>query len=274
MMKLHLFFYFIVAALILTSCRSQKKIQKVIAPKNDSVTVIINQPKIDTMALVKESIEQMSGNYITYQTFSAKIKVDYENSQGKQPDFTANVRMKKDEIIWLSLTGTLGIEGFRVIITKDSIRIMDKLSDTYTVRSLSYLQDLSHIPIDFTSLQNMIVGNPVFFNSDSIIAYRKDANDVTTLLSFTNIFKHLLTLSYDKKIVHSKLDDADPTRNRTCDLTYDEYESKNGVSFSTHRNIIISEKSKLEIQLKFKQFEINPPDQTYPFNVPKKFTRK
>jgi Domain of unknown function (DUF4292) len=266
--------YLIIIILLLASCRSQKKIQKVIAPKTDSVIVITDEPKIDTMALVRNAVDQMYSNYIYFQTFSAKIKVDYENSQGRQPDFTANVRMRRDEIIWLSLTGTLGIEGFRVIITPDSVRIMDKLSATYTARSLSYLQEISQIPLDFSTLQNMIIGNPVFFNADSISAYRKGANDDVTLLSFTNVFKHLLTLSGDKKITHSKLDDADPTRNRTCDLTYDEYESKNGVNFSTHRNIIISEKSKLEIQLKFKQFEINPQEQTYPFNIPKRFTRK
>ncbi|RTL58898.1 MAG: DUF4292 domain-containing protein [Sphingobacteriales bacterium] len=259
---------------VLASCRSQKKIQKAIAPKTDSVVVIVNEPKIDTLALVKDAIGKMNSYHIDFKTFSAKIKVDYQNNKGRQPDFTANIRMKKDEVIWISLTGTLGIEGFRVKITPDSIYIMDKLANTYTVRTLSYLQEISQIPLDFATLQNMIVGNPVFFNSDSISAYRKDATSNISLLSITTVFKHLLTLSNDDLITHSKLDDQDPTRNRTCDLTYEEYENKNGVNFSTYRNIVISEKSKLEIQLKFKQFDFNPVDQTYPFNVPKRFTRK
>ena len=266
--------YILLITAFLISCRSQKKIQKVIAPKEDSVVVIVNEPKIDTLALVKDAITKMNSYNIEFNTFSAKIKVDYQNSKGKQPDFTANVRMKKDELIWMSITGTLGIEGFRVLIKKDSIHIMDKLANTYTVHPLEYLQEISQIPLDFSTLQNMIVGNPVFFNADSISAYRKDVNEVVSLLSITTVFKHLLTLSNSNMITHSKLDDADPTRNRTCDLTYEEYENKNGVNFSTYRNIVISEKSKLEIQLKFKQFDFNPAEQTYPFNVPKRFTRK
>lgn len=272
-MKQNRILYFIALVALLASCRSQKKIQKAIAPKDSATVVIINEPKIDTVALVKSAIDKMNSYHINFKTFSAKVKVDYENNKGKQPDFTANIRMKKDEVIWLSLTAAFGIEGFRVMITKDSVHILDKLSNTYTVRPLSYLQEISSIPFDFNTLQDLIIGNPVFFNADSISAYRKIDNTVS-LLSITNIFKHLLTLSSDDIITHSKLDDSDPTRNRTCDLTYEEYEMKNGVNFSNYRNIVISEKSKLEIQLKFKQFEINPMDQTYPFNVPKKFTRK
>lgn len=271
-MKVINIFYLMVLVALLASCRSQKKIQKVIAPK-DTAVVIINEPKIDTVALVKTAIGRMNSYHINFNTFSAKIKVDYENSKGRQPDFTANVRMKKDEVIWLSLTATFGIEGFRVMIKKDSVYIMDKLSNTYTVRPLTYLQELSNIPFDFATLQDLIIGNPVFFNADSISAYREVDNTVS-LLSITDVFKHLLTLSSDDVITHSKLDDADPTRNRTCDLTYEDYDNKNGVNFSNYRNIVISEKSKLEIQLKFKQFEINPPEQNYPFNVPKRFTRK
>jgi Domain of unknown function (DUF4292) len=273
-MKKENLLYIILITALLASCRSQKKIQKVIGTPKDSVMVITDEPKIDTMALVRDAIGKMNSYTINFNTFSAKIKVDYENSKGRQPDFTANIRMKKDEIIWMSLTGTLGIEGFRVKITPDSIFIMDKLANTYTVRPLDYLQELSQIPLDFSTLQNMIIGNPVFFNADSITAYRKDANEVVSLLSITNIFKHLLTLSNANMVSHSKLDDADPTRNRTCFLTYNEYENKNGVNFSTLRNIVISEKSKLEIQLKFRQFDFNPAEQTYPFNVPKRFTRK
>lgn len=265
--------YIVFISAFILGCRSQKKIQKVIAAPKDSAVVVVNEPKIDTMALVRAAVGKMNGYRIDFNTFAAKIKVDYENSRGKQPDFTANIRMKKDEVIWMSLTGTLGIEGFRVMITKDSIHIIDKLSNTYTSRPLSYLQEISNVPFDFATLQDLIIGNPVFFNADSISAYRKVDNTVS-LLSYTSVFKHLLTLSSDDIITHSKLDDADPTRNRTCDLTYEEYETKNGVNFSNYRNIVISEKSKLEIQLKFKQFEINPPDQTYPFNVPKKFIRK
>ena len=57
--------------------------------------------------------------------------------------------------------------------------------------------------------------------------------------------------------MHSKLDDVNVARNRTADITYGEYENHNGVPFSTYREITVSEKNKLDIQLNFKQYEFN-----------------
>jgi hypothetical protein len=47
--------------------------------------------------------------------------------------------MKKDSLIWISVNGALGIEGMRVLIDKDSVRILNKLDKEYQVRSLEYL---------------------------------------------------------------------------------------------------------------------------------------
>jgi hypothetical protein len=42
-----------------------------------------------------------------------------------------------------------------------------------------------------------------------------------------NVFKNLLTIENDDyRIMHSKLDDVNTLRNRTCDITYDAYENK------------------------------------------------
>ena len=62
-------------------------------------------------------------------------------------------------------------------------------------------------------------------------------------------------------------------RNRTADITYSEYETKSGFSFSTYREITVSEKNKLDITLKFKQYEFNK-ELSVSFNIPKNYTRK
>ena len=87
-------------------------------------------------------------------------------------------------------------------------------------------------------------------------------------------FKNLLTLSADKKLLlHSKLDDVNIFRNRTADITYDEYTDINGKPFSTYRQIIASEKNKLDIRMNFKQFEFNK-ELSVSFSVPKNYKRK
>jgi hypothetical protein len=93
-------------------------------------------------------------------------------------------------------------------------------------------------------------------------------------MSLGTMFKHLLTVNKDDyALQHSKLDDVDAIRARTADLTYGEYQDKNGIHFSTYRKITVSEKSKLDIEMEFKQFDFNV-DLNFPFGIPKNYKRK
>lgn len=260
--------------LVFSACRSTKKIQQAIV-KKDTVAVVTPVEKLptheDTMRMVNEVLTNVQKKHIDFKTFSAKIKVDYSNNKGRQPDFVANVRMLKDSLIWISLSNDIGIEGIRVLISKDSIKLLDKLANTYQVRPLSHIQELSQIPFSFADLQSLLVGNPIFFNKDSVTSYTNNVNGYT-LLSIAPLFKNLLSVGNDYSIQKSKLDDNDPTLNRTCDLIYNNYESKTGVFFSTQRQITISQQNKLDVELKFKDYKFNE-ELSYPFTVPKKFKR-
>jgi hypothetical protein len=266
---------FLIAILLIgwsmQACRSTKKIQQAII-KKDTVTVSVVEPThADTVRMINEVLENVSKNFISYKTFSAKIKVDYYNIKGKQPDFVANVRMLKDSLIWMSLSNDLGIEGIRILITKDSIKVLDKLANTYQRRPLSSMQEISQIPFSFSHIQNLIAGNPVFFNRDSVTSYSKNATGFT-LLSTDSLFKNLLTINFNYQVEKSKLDDVDQKLNRTADLIYGEYENKTGMLFSTYREIFLSQQNKLDVQLKFKDYRFNE-ELTFPFTIPKKYKR-
>lgn len=258
-----------------SACRATKKIQQVIVKKDTVATVdtpvLILPTHADTVRMANEVLGNVEQKYISFKTFAAKIKVDYTNSKGRQPDFVANVRMLKDSVIWISLSNDIGIEGIRVLITKDSIKMLDKLANTYQIRPLSHIQELAQIPFTFSDVQNILVGNPIFFSKDSITSY-SNAPSGYSVLTYTTLFKNLLTIAADYTVTKSKLDDNDPALNRTCDLSYNDYENKNGVFFSTQRQITISQRNKLEVQLKFKDYKFNE-ELTYPFAVPKKFKR-
>jgi Domain of unknown function (DUF4292) len=262
----------VIVLALLSACRATKKIQQVIVKKDTVATSDQIVPThTDTMRMVNELLGKVDQNKIEFNTFSAKIKVDYTNSKGKQPNFIANIRMLKDSIIWVSLSNDIGIEGIRVLITKDSIKILDKLANTYQVRPLNMIQEISQIPFQFSDLQNILIGNPVFFNRDSITMYSQNANGYS-LLSVDPVFKNLLSINNEFQIYKSKLDDNDPTLNRTCDLNLSEYENKKGFLFSSYREIFMSQQNKLEVELKYKDYRLNE-ELTFPFTIPKKFKR-
>lgn len=258
--------------LALLSCKTTRQINKVIAPK-DSTTVFDNKTAEDSLKLINASLKTFEEHYIDFKTFSAKIKVDVEDSKGKQPDITAVVRIIKDSAIWMSLSASfLNIEVYRVLITKDSVILLNKQQKEVQYRSLDYLQEVAEIPVDFKDVQDLLIGNPVFYN-DSIKSYRH-LDDLILITVVGKVFKNLLTLSSsDKLLKHIKLDDINISRNRTADITYDDYENINGRQFSTYRQIIAAEKNKIDIRLKFKQYEFNK-ELSVTFYVPKNYKIK
>jgi hypothetical protein len=87
------------------------------------------------------------------------------------------------------------------------------------------------------------------------------------------LFKHLVTLdNTDYKILHSKLDDVDAMRNRTCDITFSDYDVSTGIPFATKRRITVAEKSKLDINLDYKSYVFNQPV-TFPMPDTKNFKK-
>lgn len=264
---------------IAASCKTVKKvatIQEAIDKKDTTQTVVITEtPKVDSASIVRGIMEKVVTNNIQFKTFNAKIKVDYESAENSD-SYTGYLSIAKDSLIYIRIRGSfLGIsaEGLQVKISKDSVVLVKKVGDKYVqYRTIDYLKEATQIPFDFSTLQDLLIGNPVFV-TDNIVSYR-DGPSTLSVLMVGEIFKHLITLSNeDFKVVHSKLDDVDIQRNRTCAISFSNYQPMGTYQFATQRKIVVAEKSKLDINLDFKEFALNEPLK-YAFEVPKNYKRK
>lgn len=272
---MHYNLLFIILAVFVIACKPVKKVQSIqtaMGKKDTAQTIVVKESaKVDSAALVKEIMSKVMSSKIDFNTFKSKIKVDYEGPNESQ-HVTAYIGIKKDSVILIKIVGPLGIVGLEVKITRDSVVLVNKVDKWVKRKSVNYLQDVSEIPFNFSTLQDIIIGNPVFLNSN-MVSYQSGARYLTVLM-VGDLFKHLVTLDKsDFKVLHSKLDDIDVQRNRTCDITFGNYELKNGRYFSTYRKIAVAEKSKLDINLDFKQYSFNEP-LSYTFEVPKNYKRK
>jgi len=265
---------------IVAGCRSTKKIQKVIAApsaKKDSAVTVTpmvtpEDRHADSLKVIRQTVEGLNRNRIDFQTFSARMKVHYEGGDGKDYEFNAFIHIKKDSLIWVSINAALGIEAFRLLITPDSVKILDKLKKIARLRSVSFLQEEIHLPVDFKAIQDLLLGNPIYLDTTNILFYKKDASAIS-LLSAGDLFKNYLTLNGDNTLRHCKLDDVDPFRARTCDLTYGDYEQRDTLRFSTYRKISVAEKTKVDIELGYKQWKFNEA-LSFSFNIPKNYRRR
>lgn len=275
-MKKYLILFVILIAF--AACRPIKKVQSIktaFATKDTAQTIVIKAiPVVDSIAIVKEIMGKVMHQKIDFNTFNAKIKVDYYGQEESQ-NATVYLGMKKDSIIYIQIKGFLGIVGLQAKITQDSVTIVSKIPNNKYVqfRSIAYLQEVTQIPFTFATLQDLLIGNPVFLDSN-VVSYKHVNNNQLVVLMIGNIFKNLVTLNETNNLVlHSKLDDVDAQRNRTCDITLSQYKPVNDYQFSTYRNISVAEKSKLDVNMEFKEFNFNE-TLKYAFVVPKNIKHK
>ncbi len=258
------------------SCRSSKKITTALSKKDtvlkkaDTATAV--DLHADSMMYIHQLYSHVKSNIIDCKTFSAKLKVHYEGSDGKDYDLTAFIRLQKDQRIWISINATLlGIEVYRALITPDSVKVLNKMDKVYQFRSVSYLQEISHLPFDFNTLQSIILGNPIYLDSN-IVYYRKEAQGIS-ILSVGREFRNYLTLNTgDLSLKHSKLDDVDPLKARYCDITFGQYEKVDTILFSAYRKISVAEKARLDVEMSFNKYSFND-NLDFPFSVPKNYKR-
>lgn len=253
-----------------TACKPGRVITKAIAPKD--TTMAIKPTSVnDSVEKVKTVKENLRKNIIDFKTFSTKVKLDIQTAKENR-DLNANIKVIKDSVIWISISHALIGEVFRAYITKDSIVLLSKQEKEVYYRSIDYLQDLTNIPFDFKTIQDLLIGNPIFFNENNLTV--KNFDKYTLVNTSDKGFKNLITLIAPNYLLeHCKLDDLDPTKNRTADFTFDDYDSSAGFPFATHREIIVTEKNKLEVVMRYKSYEFNK-ELSLNFNVPKSYKKK
>jgi hypothetical protein len=261
-------------SVVLLSCNSAKKVQVLQADivKRDTTPVVFTNTAlpVDSGVIKRDIYNKVIKNRIDFSTFSAKMRVGYNSPDGSD-EATAYVRLKKDSALWLSLRGPLGIEGFRLIITKDSVKILNLLKKNVEFKGINYLQEVTGLQLDFAAIQDIVIGNPVFIDSN-ITSY--STNNGSSLVQMNGtVFNHLLTLdNINFRATNSMLKEFDGVQSRTCTITFSDYDQAKGVAFSTKRKILFTQPAKLDVDVDFKQYAFNEAV-SFPFNVPKNYKK-
>ncbi len=268
-------FIIIAAAIFIFSCKSVKKVEaihNVIAKKDTAQTIIVAEvSKVDSESIVKGIMEKVMRKKIDFTTFNSKVKVDYEGSENSI-HVTGYISILKDSIIYIKITHPVLGLVFQIQIANDSILIVDMKKKYTEKKAITAIQEITKIPFNFSTLQDALVGNPIFLDSN-VVSFKNNATQLLVLM-VGDVFKHLLTMENSNfRVLHSKLDDVDAMRNRTCDITFSNYQTINNRQFATYRQISVSEKSKLDVYLDFKETSFNDPLK-YVFSIPKNFRRK
>jgi hypothetical protein len=156
----------IIIALIAAACRTAKNTQHAIKDSAVSKSPGVMLKPVDSVAILKQQLVETINAPLNFSTFYGRAKANFNSSQASG-SATVYIKMKKDSVIWVSVTGPLNIEGARVLITPDSVKIINKLEGYAQLSSITHLQKITRLPFSFNDLQNLILGRPVLNTTDN-----------------------------------------------------------------------------------------------------------
>jgi len=271
MNKKHLiYFALILSVLIGGSCKTRKIIKEPIKEKDEGAEYLFSQLK---------------KNELKFDWISAKLSADLLIDK-KSSSLNAHLRIKKDSLIWASFSPALGIEIARVLITTDSVKLLNRLNKTYFIGDFKLINQLLNTNLDFDILQSIIIGNDFSYYE----------NDVFKANVFNKLY-HLSTFGRKKLKKHVKNEQEelrvlvqdiwlDPENykikkimikliqkeNRKLEVFYSDFQKINEQLFPFQSNIVITSEKMMNISIKYSKIVFDVP-QGFPFKIPKKYTK-
>src|ERR1035437_11040139 len=133
-------FSFLLVLVILASCSTQRKIIK--APIKEEGAEYL--------------FKKLKEHELQYNWLTAKFSAEYKN-KGQTTSLNGQIRIRKDSVIWLSFSPALGIEVFRMMLTQDSVKFINRMNNSFFAGDYNYVNRYLHTNIDFDILDRKSV---------------------------------------------------------------------------------------------------------------------
>jgi hypothetical protein len=261
----------------LSSCGLLKKSARKKNKKNSAITNI----KIDTAAAPQPNVvtvdKALIDRYaplwqsgVAFKTFAGKAKCHFEGN-GQNQDFTAHIRIKKDEAAWVMVTAFGIVQVARIMVTQDSFQMINYLEKSYLSRSIKEANQLLPFPVDFSMLQNLLIGNPLLMKG-TVVYSSADSNTATVLLKKENRNQTLLISKPTNTVTAMQLT-LDSSSSR-ANIKLDNYQNIGGRNFSKDRAIhVFNEGTPYYLEMNFTEMNFDGAV-NMPFSVAPSYQRK
>jgi outer membrane lipoprotein-sorting protein len=259
----------VLAGLFLSSCKSTRSVLK--KP--------IKEYGFDYL------YNKMLENQVSFDYLSAKFNVVYYNGK-KKTDLKGQFRIRKDSLIWITLSPALGIEAARISMSNDSIKFLNRLNKTYFKGKYCFIDSVLNTTLDYYILESMILGNELTqYDINKFKASIDGGFYRITIQERRKIKKYLKSGELDSKVLVQNIW-LDPESfkikrvvlkelgddNKKLQIVYAQYHEVDGLLLPEIMQIKISSGSTILINLKFGKTVINQPLR-FPFAISKKYEK-
>lgn len=242
-------------------CKAKKEI--IPAP---AVSVPVAEPDNSR----KNKLNSIKDKDIFFSTLSIRAKADLSINNNSN-DVNMNIRIKNNEVIWVSVTALAGLEVARALITPDSVKILNRLDNIYIKKPFSYIYEFTNERINFMTLQSILVGNTIpEFISDS--TELKIDGEEARLKSILGSLIYNVQVDQLNKVLLTNLNDEVAGQELTVGYTDFLAVGQQQVPHSVVMNSQAKNK-KIRLDLKFSKVEMDA-SFDLPFRVPDRFLIK
>ena len=267
--------------LFLFACKTKKNIQKTpVAQTEDTLQGRCHLSYKTSKALTKN----LKQKELAYKWIYAKADVQ-TLVDGEDQNLDVRIRGRKDSAIWIQIQAVGLIDIAKLLITRDSVKMVVYIKKQYFVGDFNYINQLLNADLDFDLLQAALFGNSADFDDDdSKMKPSADRTNCLYLLSTErkrklkrittgqdSLKRSLQTMTLDPetfKIINN--DFIDVTTNRKFSATYSKFVAIDSVFAPHHVDIDISAEKKINLKINYVRIEINQP-QKMPLNIPKSY---
>ena len=136
-------FSVLIIALLFSSCHARKKL-------------------VSPMAHVADYTWMSAKISGELRTENGELKNDSSFSVSRFPfsvfSFTGSLRMRRDSTVWLSASAFMGVENARVLVTNDSVYVINRVNQTYLAEPVSAVVQAEQVP-SLHEIQTMLLGD-------------------------------------------------------------------------------------------------------------------
>ena len=269
------------ALLVMLSCKTKKHAQQTVAQTQTEDTTGRCRLLFKTAKYLSKHIKE---NELQYNWLSAKADVEV-NIDGEDHNLDIRVKARKDSAIWISIQAVGLIDIAKLLITRDSVKMVVYVKKQYFKGDFNYINQLLNADLDFDIIQAALVGNSADFDDDdSKMKPVIDRENCQYLLSTVRKRKlRRITSGHDTlkrslqtmrlnpdnfKIINNDFEDV--STNRSFHAKYAKFLASDSVFAPHNVNIEIKAEKKIDLKINYVRIEINQP-QKLTLNIPKSY---
>jgi plasmid maintenance system killer protein len=187
------------------------------------------------------------------QFFSAKADIEIAHDNSRE-SFSANFRYKSEDTLWISLTGTLGIEGARMLVTKDSTYVINKLEKSQYKFANTEANFILPLALNLDDWKMILFNKMYTVDTNTLILKTDDYNSYTY---YCNQYTKCLMVSPEENIKKASFQHRD----FKCIVSFNNFQKLLGNKKMAYSRVIDIQKDNENwmITIRFKNHIVNKP---------------